>query len=270
MAVKSAQRVLLIIDLLTENEDGLTFTELQQHLDVPRSSLHGLLSTLLAGRYLTQDPETRRYRIGLRLWEAGQSFVRAARLDTACIPVMKIARDTLNLTIQLAALDGIYNVYLEKVPSKQPVALVTEIGARLPAYATGLGKALLAHLPEDELHALLDDVTLKRFTSTTITDREELLKELRLTRERGYSRDVGEHTSGIFCIGVPIWDHRGRVVASASTSRLDFQAETVSEQQMIDVMRHAGAVMSRRLGYLGPVHEPAARDPLAALLPNVG
>ena len=98
------------------------------------------LSTLLERGWIENNGEGRRYRVGVRAWQAGQGYTRATNLASAARPHMAAARDELNETIQLAILDGIDNVYIAKVEAEHPLRLVSDVGTRLPAYATGLGK----------------------------------------------------------------------------------------------------------------------------------
>lgn len=257
MAVKSALRTLLVIELLTEHEDGLTFVELSDRLQLPKSSLHGILQTMTDRRHLHLDPVSRRFRLGLRLWEAGRAYGRAFDLPELARPAMEAARDSLGETVQLAVLDGLENVYIAKVQSEQRLVLASKVGMRLPAYATGLGKALLSDLPDDEVIRRVRSSPLQRFTDATITDVEVLLGELAGVRERGYARDNGEYTEGVFCIAAPIRSSGGRAVAAMSVSVPHVRVTPEREQRMIEVLVAQAARCSVELGY-GDVLRPAS------------
>lgn len=249
MAVKSAERVLRLIDLLAQAGDGLTFSELLEELGWPRSSLHGLVVTMVEHGYLTLDAETRRYRIGVRLWEVGQVYVEARDLERTCRPVMDRARDTLQETIHLAVLDGLETVYIAKVEAGQPVTLASRIGGRLPAYCVGLGKAMLAGLSDTELERRFDGVRLHPYTDSTITTLADLRTELEEIRSQGYAVDNGEYTPEIWCVAIPIHDHTGEVVAATSVSIPDMRRKRHGEEKLIRTMIDCGSQMSKLLGY---------------------
>jgi len=120
--------------------------------------------------------------------------------------------------VQLAVLDGIENVYLAKADCSHPLRLQSEIGKRLYAHATGLGKVLLAFLPHGELTKRLAGVRLPSFTTNTISHPEALLPALEVVRERGFAVDDQEYTPGLVCVAVPIFDRAGHVPAALSAS----------------------------------------------------
>lgn len=247
-AVKSAERVLQIIELLTLNTAGLTFGDIHELLDVPKSSLHGLLKTMERRGHLDAEPSSRRYRLGVRLWEAGQAFVRGVNLVQLAQPHLQAASDALGETVQLAVLDGLENVYLAKVESDQALKLVSEVGRRLPAHATALGKVLLAGLSDAELDERLDGQRFQRFTDRTISDRDELLAALRETRERGFGTDVGEYTPGVTCWAVAVRDHEHRVVAAISCSVPEVRLQAGTRERTLEVLSQQAALLSRSLG----------------------
>src|SRR5258708_32636390 len=109
---------------------------------------------------------------------------------------MEDLRDRLDETVQLAVLDGRYNVYVAKATGSQRLILASEVGRRLEAHATGLGKVLLAGLSEDELESRFKGVVMERHTSNTISDIASLKRELQVIRKRGYGRDNEEYTLG--------------------------------------------------------------------------
>lgn len=258
--VKSAERALLIIELLTKSPEGATFPEVCDRLELPKSSTHALLQTMVSRHHLHLDEASRRYRLGIRLWEAGQAYGRSLDLPRTAEPFMRAARGELDETVQLSVLDGLENVYIAKVTSEQRLVLSSEVGMRLPAYATGLGKVLLASLPPDELDRRLAGAELQQFTDATLTDHGRLRAELSTVRRQGYARDHGEFTEGVFCIAVPIVDHTGEVAAAMSVSVPNVRIGPDKEQRILDVLGARARELSSALGYRGqhPTAEPAA------------
>lgn len=247
-AVKSAERVLQVIDALTASDSGLTFAQLCDSLALPKSSAHGLLKTMIDGGYLILGAD-RCYRLGIRVWEAGQAYTRMFDLPATAKPFLVAARDALNETVQLAVLDGYENVYVAKEDGNQRLMLVSHVGGRLPAYATALGKVLLAGLPDDELDRRLAGVRLERFTPTTITTRARLAGELAAIRREGYAIDNAEHTPGVHCVAVPVRNHAGAAVAAMSVSVPEVRNEPRSQERILEVLRAEAAGLSRQLGY---------------------
>lgn len=248
-AVKSALRVLLIVELLTKFHRGLTFAEMHELLDVPKSSLYGLLRTMTARGHLIVEERTRAYRLGVRFWEAGQAFLKSCDLTAISQPYLQAAREGLDETVQLAVLDGLENVYIAKVEADQRLKLVSEVGSRLPAHATGLGKALLAGLDDAELAVRLRGARLERFTPRTIIDKRRLLQVLDEIRRVGYAQDDGEYTLGVSCVAVPVRDHEGKVVASMSASVPEVRMDEAMRGRIIDVLVRQAGLLSGAMGY---------------------
>jgi len=196
----------------------MTFAELLVALRMPKSSLHALLAVASGRGYVEQDPESRRHTLGLRVWEAGQAYIRQHDLVVEAEKAMRAFVERVNETVQLARLDGNENVYVAKVDSTHLLRLQSEVGARLMAHATGLGKVLLAELSAADLESRFARSGLPRMTPNTITDLEALRGELALTRARGFGIDNEEYTPGLFCLALPVRVAGGRVPAAISVA----------------------------------------------------
>lgn len=247
--VKSAGRVLTLIQLLTEHSQGLTFTELQEVTGWPRSSLYGLVRTMAERNHLSFNSQNQKYRIGIRLWEAGQGFEQGVELADVAMPHLEAAKEQLGETVQLAVLDGIENIYIAKSEASHTLRLDSFVGARLPAFATGLGKVLLAGLEEAELDNRLRNVILVAHTSTTITDMVALREVLRKIRTQGYALDNQEYTLGVCCYAVPIYGSTGTVVASISVSIPSVRVTEGVEAEALRVLSETSRSLSAELGY---------------------
>jgi DNA-binding IclR family transcriptional regulator len=227
--VKSAQRTLDILELLTRKQTPMTFTDIFDALGYPRSSLHHLLRTLVRSGWAELDPVGGRYTLGIRAWQAGNAYLRAVNLAERARPFMERIRDEFDDTVQLAVRDGRYNVYIAKIEGSQLLVLASAIGRRLEAHATGVGKVLLADLSTAERERLLYGQPLERFTPSTITDPRELEIEFATIRQRGHGVDNEEYTLGVRCVAAPVRDHTGSVVAGMSMSvpTIRFDADRV-------------------------------------------
>jgi DNA-binding IclR family transcriptional regulator len=244
---KSAGRAIDILEVLSRERSGLTFTEIARLLNFPKSSLHELLGLLTERSFVHLDPSNRRYSLGIRVWEVGQAYVRHRAIVDVALEQMEKVVATLNETVQLAILDRIDNVYLAKVDCTHPLRLQTDVGKRFPAYATALGKVLLAQLPPAEAGRRLRAAELRALTPRTIVDVDELLRQLGRVRAHVFSVDWEEGMEGLRCVAVPIRDHLD-AVAAISVSVPVFRA---TEEQMVSAVRllaEASLTSSRGLG----------------------
>lgn len=248
-SVKSAQRALELLEVVARHPDGVTFVELADQLPYPKSSLHGLLHTVVSMKWLTFDSDDRRYSIGVRPWEVGQAFRRSRDLVIRARRYLREANEALDETVQLGILDDLDVVYLDKVEGTQPLRLVSSVGSRLPAYVTGIGKALLTGLPQSTLRERFAGEELPGYTSQTITSGDHLIEVIDGVRAQGFATDDGEYSYGVYCVAVPVTGRRGQVVAALSFSvpkaRLD--SGDVSAERMIEVLTVAADRISAAL-----------------------
>lgn len=236
-----------VVQLLTQR-DGIAFPEFCDKLSIPKSSCTSLLATMVAGGFLDFDSATRKYHLGLRVWEAGAAYVRDHGVARLAQPHLETIRDELNETAQMAILDGIENLYIAKVEADHPLTLVSNVGTRLPAYATGLGKALLSGLDNEELERRFRNVEFRRFTSSTTSSLDELLRELEVIRRRGYATDNGEYTLGVVCVAAPVRNQAGEVVAAISVSVPEIRAGAAAQRAMVRVVTREVALVSAKFG----------------------
>lgn len=250
-AVKSADRVLTVLDLLAARGPS-TFSEIVAALGLPNSSAHNLLQTMVRRDYLEFDADARTYGLGLRLWQVAQAYGGNRDLVTIARPLMQQVVDVTGETVQLARLDGVENVYLAIAESPHPMKLVSAVGERLYAHATGLGKALLASLTDDEVRALLRGVQLPAFTPYTITDVDTMLAALAEIRERGYATDDEEYVIGCRCVAMAVRDASGQVVAAMSVSiPTPRHTPAIAERARVTLFA-AVDELQERLGYVAP------------------
>lgn len=255
---RAVDRVLDIFEVLSEEPQGLSLSELARRLKAPKGSLHPIVRRLLARGYLRRQPtsgengraEGGALRLGMRLWNAGAAYIEHLDLVSVAQPIMRRLADQLDESIQLAVLDGVHNVYLAREDSNQPVRLVSRVGSRLYAHATGLGKVLLAALPDDEVRRRFSDRHLPRFTPNTLPTVDALCVELARIRERGYATDDEEYTPGIRCVAVPIRDRTGGIVAAMSISVPTFRFSERLRERAVSLLPITAAGISTSLGWL--------------------
>ena len=213
--VKSAQTVLRIVEALREL-GGAGVTELAEHLDLPKSSVHNYLSTLECEAYLRKDGHT--YRVGLRFLELG-TFARHQRpiYRVAKPEVSRLAEESGELANLLVEEHG-RGVYVHRETGRRAVKVDSYIGHRIYLHNAALGKVILAHFPEERVDSILDRHGMPQTTPKTTTDRNALFAELAEIREEGVAYDREERLEGLRCVAVPIVSREGGVEGAISVS----------------------------------------------------
>jgi DNA-binding IclR family transcriptional regulator len=250
--VKSAGRALDIIEGLAAAPDGLAFTDLARRQAIPKSSLHALLAVLTDRGYVELDADRRIYALGIKAWEVGQAWRAQGSLVVKAFPVMERTVAAINETVQLAVLDGIENVYLAKVDCSHPVRLQSEVGKRLYAHATGLGKVLLASRSDEDLRARYDAIPFPSVASSPIHSLDDLLAVVARVRTNGFSVDDQEYTPGLRCVAVPVYDVDHRVAAALSAAIPLMRAGPDQLETALRAIAAASIEISRALGATGP------------------
>jgi len=258
--IRAVERALGLLSTFSTSEPELSLTELSSRLDLNPSTTFRLLVTLQSHGYLEQNPENRKYRLGVACLELGSVFLNQSDIRKEALPILNGLRDDCKETVHLARLTGSEVVYLERLDGLLPIGIMgSRVGRRAPAHCTGLGKAMLAYIPETEIRQLYAEPGFRHFTPNTITDLTELLSELACIRERGYAIDNEEHEPGVKCVAVPIWDYRQKVVGAISVSgpagRID---RAIAERGLVAKVKEAGRAISSRLA--GDMKHEKAND----------
>lgn len=246
--VKPVYKALQVLRCLGDERRELSLNEICYRVELPKTTVFRYLHTLCAAGFVSHDPNTDLYRIGLRVWELGQLVREPQRMRDLALPLMRELRDRYNETVNLGILDDTDVVYLEMTESRRSLRMQALLGTRDPAYSTALGKAILAFLPVDEWPAHLPARLISR-TPQTLISLVAIQQDLAATRERGFAIDNEENEEGACCIGAPIFDATGRVAAavslSAPASRLNGRQIDRAGQAVL----HTAAAISARLGY---------------------
>jgi IclR family acetate operon transcriptional repressor len=233
---------------------GLTLAECSATLGYSKPTVHRILRTLEARGFLSADRERGRYALGVANLRLGMAFLEQLDLREKALPVLRGLGEETGETVHLGVLDGSDVVYIEKVESRHAVRMFSQIGRTMPAYSTGVGKAILAFLPRDELDRALPE-RLQASTAATITSRPELLAHLAAVRGRGYSTDDVENEDGIRCAGAPVFDHTGAVCAGVSVAGPASRIGPDRFPELGALVQAAALAISRRIGFdTGPAH----------------
>jgi DNA-binding IclR family transcriptional regulator len=244
-------RIIQVLSCFTSASPDLRLLELQARLGIHKSSLFRILEAMRGHRLVESDPATGKYHLGLRLFELGSLAVARLEIAQAAMPPLEWLVGRTGETAHLCVRDGAEVVYIAKVESKHVLRMPSGVGRRNPAYCTGVGKAILAFLPDEDLERYVQRTHLKAFTPQTITSPDQLLANLRATRNRGYAVDDGELHEGLRCVAAPVRDHSGAPIASISIAGPSVRmAKAKLPKYALDVMK-AASMISEDLGYRG-------------------
>jgi len=217
-SLRTLDRGLAVLELLGGADRGFAISEVATRLNLSVGVCHRLLSTLVKAGYVEQDPRTRWYQLGLKVLELRGAAAGPLHISMQARPYLRDLMLRAGLRALLAVYRGGDIIYIDRVDTSDTVEHYVPIGKRSPAYATSLGKAILAFLPAADVDAYLARAPFPRLTPNTITTAEALRKELARTRERGYALDVGEQDLENNCVGAPVFDYTGNPIASLSVA----------------------------------------------------
>jgi IclR family acetate operon transcriptional repressor len=246
--VQPVYKALQVLRVLGDERRDLALNEICYRVDLPKTTVFRYLQTLCACEFVTHDPDTDLYRIGLRVWELGQSVHEPLRIRELALPAMRELRDQFNETVNLGILDGPDVVYLEIIESRRSLRMQAQLGGRDPIYSTALGKAVLAFMPEEQWPLRIPSALPPR-TEQTVTSLGRLHQSLAQARERGFALDDEENEEGARCVAAPVFNHLNQAVAavslSAPASRL---TDRLLPKVAAAVIQTAGAI-SQRIGH---------------------
>ncbi|MYV47389.1 IclR family transcriptional regulator [Streptomyces sp. SID2888] len=249
--VPAVTRTLDILELFLDGEGTLSAPDIVRKLQLPRTTVHELVSTLVARSYLAPVPDQPgRYRLSVRLYQLGSRYAEQLDLAAEGQQVARSVAETCDETVHVAILEGTTVIYVAKVDSTHAVRMVSAAGRRLPAHCTAVGKMLLASLPESELAARIPDGTeLVPMTPHSIPDPAALRSVLAEIRTCGIAVEERESNPDVSCVAAPVRDRSGQVVAALSISvpMIRWSEERRAELEQLAVK--GAAELSERLGH---------------------
>ena len=211
-------KALKTLDLVASFERPVRFSELLGKSDFPKATLYRILKHLTAERMLSLDPDRQTYSLGVRLVRLAHAAWTQSSLAPTARPFLDQLSASIGETIHLAQLDHAHVLYVDKRNAKQPIQMFSQAGKVGPAYCTGVGKAMMAFLPNGELERILPQQSYHRFTKNTYGSKEELYAEIEKIRVRGFAFDREEHEPNIICVAVPIRTRLNRVLGAISVT----------------------------------------------------
>ncbi len=248
-SVPALEKALLILEMLASSRAGLSLPEIVKKSGLPKSSVHCLLVTLQRQEYLHRNENTGRYMFGLKLFSLANMALSGLKLREQAAPHLYSLMQQTRLTAHMAILEKNEAVLIAKVDCPVVFRLATWLGKRMEVHCTGLGKALIANLPEERLNELLREHGLPRHNENTIASPKRLKEDLANAAKRGYAIDDEEDEIGLRCIGAPVFDHTGAVIAAISIAGTTTQITGENVHDLAQRVKGAAASISRILGY---------------------
>jgi IclR family transcriptional regulator, acetate operon repressor len=235
------ERVFAILDCFSAEEPELTLAELASRTAIPKPTVHRLAKVLVDQRLLTRTDVG--FALGIRLFELGELVGERRDLRDASLPFLQELFELTHETIHLGVLEGDEVLYFVKIVGYKAFALPTRTGGRWPAYASALGKALMAFGPADPLQ-ILPQTAWKPLTPYTIIDPQRLKRELAIVRRVGTAIESQEAVLGNACVAAPIFDADGRLLAAVSVSGPPMRLRPV---QRAPIVRRTAAKITQRI-----------------------
>jgi len=224
-SVQSVDRALALLEHLADAGGSLRLAELEAATGLPLPTVHRLVRSLVYNGYVRQEP-SRRYALGPRVIRLGAVAVRA--LGSSAMRELTGLVEQIGETANMAVLEGDSVVYVAQAPSPHSMRMFTEVGRRVSPHCTGVGKALLSQLADDDVLALLARTGMPPRTSRTLTDPAVLLAELHEVREQGWAVDNAEQEVGVRCVAVPVAGSPARTAVSVSGPSARITADRVT------------------------------------------
>lgn len=246
--IKSLARAFLILETINaQGEIGVR--SLSEILKLPRSTVHRFLSSLELLSYLRQNPRTGNYRLSLKLLEFGMNVVDELGMREIARPVLEDLVRKTEEAAHLGTLDNDEVIYIDKVDSFQLLRTVAKVGSRAPMHCSGVGKVLLAFMPEGEREELLSKEELPRFTDRTITSVAALRKHLAKVQEQCWAMDNEEWNPGLISVAAPLRDHQGSVHFAISIAGPKARMKGEKLERIKELVCQAAKETSLSLGY---------------------
>jgi DNA-binding IclR family transcriptional regulator len=250
--LSTVDHALSVIEYLSERgEAGIS--EISSDVGLAPSTTHRLIASLARREYLVQNPRTRKYYLGMKIFQLGSAVAnRFGIRQAALVNMEKLAAES-GETVNLGILDKTNVIYLEKILNDDPIRIELQVGRAVPAHCTGLGKAILAFQPHERLEALLSEIAFDKRTKNTITSREVLRTELERIKKQGYAIDNGELIEGVRCIAVPVFTQNQSVLAAISIAGPTFRLDSKRVKELVHLVRKAADDTSKYIGWVNRV-----------------
>ena len=247
--IQSIDRALQILELFSLEKPEWGVTEISRALNIYKSNVHNVLTTLAEKGFVIKDPKTDKYKLCIKLFELGSIVIKNMDLRKIAHPFIEKLSKEFNETVHLGVLDEGRVVSIEREESDKGLCSHIEIGKRTPLHCTAVGKVIMAYLSEDKVAAIVKGKGLKKYTENTITNKEKLENEFKKIRQQGYAVDSMEHEEEVRCVAGPIRDYTGKVIASMSISGPAFRINENNTPDIAKKVKECCNCISKEMGY---------------------
>ena len=229
--IKAVDKAFDLFEFLSRDNREIGISEISKSLHMGLSTVHRIITTLRTRSYVTQNPMTMKYRLGIKLFTLGYAVQSTKHLVEITKPYLRELTQLTSETSNLAVLEGKEVIYIAKIDSPEILTTNIKIGTEIPAHCTALGKTLLAFISDEEFESIYkSDERLSSLTSNSISSLEKLKETLKTVKEHGFAIDEEEYKVGVNCIGAPIFDGNGIIAAlSVSGPASRFTREAMGE-----------------------------------------
>lgn len=248
--VPGLARGLHLLMQFNRDERELSGAELSRRLGLPRASVFRMLFTLEQSGFLERCPDGVSYKLGLAVLRLGFELLASMELTEVGRPVIEVLRDRSGFSAHLVVRDARDVVFIAKAAGSNSMFHSIQVGARLPAHATVLGRTLMSDMDMNDLAALYPEKTLPAFTPKTPTNLPALKVLIDQDRDKGYGVSMGGYETGISTIAAPVFNEQGRVTAAISISVPSQRIEDEALLPLVDLVKAASAQLTERLSYL--------------------
>ena len=246
--LSSVKNALTILKSFSMAEPKKKVGKLALELGLSKSTVSRILSTLASEGFVEKNPKDNSYQLGLSVLTLGGIVTSHLDVHKEAAPVLNQVVNRTGETAHLAILDGLDTIYIQKKECNHPVRILTHVGRRNPAYCTSSGKVLLAYSDEQAVEEIIEKGLIK-YSKNTITDPDQLRKELKMIRKQGYATSKEELTEGTTSIAAPIRDWKGKVISAITVVGPIQRIQDHKVPTFARVVKEAGKEASERLGY---------------------
>ena len=246
--LSSVANSIRLLGSFSGEEDELGITTLATRLRLAKSTVHRLAATLTAARFLEQNSETGKYRLGLALFELGALVRRRMDVANEARPKLRELLEKTGETVQLGIVDHFSVLYVYEMESRRAIRMAAAVGARAPLHCTAVGKVLLASQPQDYVKQVLD-AGLTAFTPKTLIRRDAVLAMLADVKARDYATDDEESEIGLRAVASPVRNHTGAVIAAVGVAAPVQRMNKKAMQTCVPSVIATAKAVSARLGF---------------------
>ncbi|RMD47195.1 MAG: IclR family transcriptional regulator [Aquificota bacterium] len=237
-----------ILFFLAKNPKS-SFEKIKDYIDISSYQLEKILNILINRGYIEFDKKRKIYSLGIKNFELGYSYLSHVEIRKQAKPYLQFLGEEIKENVYLAVRSGWEIVYIDSYEVDRPVMVKSRVGKLLPMYASASGKVHLAYMEKHELDEFFNNVELMPYTEKTITDKEKLIKHLKIVKEQGFAVDDEEWEKEVRCLSVPVFNYKKEVAAAITLSGPSFRVNYDTLMEIKEIFIEKSKELSERLGY---------------------